>query len=320
MNWFLFVLGILIIIITFLDFFHTTISSHGYGYFSDKLNNVLKRIILSFQSTRIYKFSGLIHLLVNSFFWLSLLVLGSFIIFYSSDQMVVQGSTMEPATAIQRFYYTCYVISTTGIGNFIPGSPQGEIAVAILSFTGFLMLTLAITYFLSVLNAVNHKKGIAVYITSMGENPEKLYDFFNNDGKLAFESESDLKMLIINHTTNHLSFPIIESFISPQNRYNVPLQFASLYEVLRVLMVHTDKGSRQWKNLNSILDTIKFYLKSHVKNISGKKYDPEKLKKLREVWQVNYGIQLEANDKYDELLFFSLKNSGKDWEDVYSMG
>src|SRR6056297_2390090 len=150
--------GLVIIVITFLDFFHTTLSGRGFGFISGKLNRFLNVLILQNRSRSIFKFSGFIHLIMTSFVWLALLFLGTYIIFTAGNEMVINSTTHLSATNTQRFYFTGYLLSTLGIGDFIPGNETAQVIAGILSFSGFVLITTGLTYLLSVVQAVLGKK------------------------------------------------------------------------------------------------------------------------------------------------------------------
>ena len=316
MNAFYIVTGALIVILTFIDFFHTTLSTQGYGFISRSLNKAVSYLILTVKNRFLYKYSGLLHLLINSFVWLLLLLAGSCFIFLSEKDMVVNSLTKLPASAIERFYYTCYVISTAGIGDYIPGNRLSRILSGILSFSGFIMLTMNITYLVAVLNAVNNKKNLASYISSMGKNAEKLYNYLLQDGDLALESTSDLRSLILKHNVNHLSYPVIQRFLSIPNKFSAAVQLASLYEVLRVLKNKFNTSSQQVQRIDAILAVIDDYLEVH-KNEKLFDKDTEVVKQFRFMWLEKYKEKLPQPQQMDDLVSATLRSVGKGWKDVY---
>ncbi|MAZ28025.1 MAG: hypothetical protein CL868_13235 [Cytophagaceae bacterium] len=312
------IVGIGLVVLTFIDFFHTTLSSEGYGFLSRSINNGLTYLILGPKSRFLYKYSGLLHLLVNSFIWLVLLLAGSYLIFLSEPDMVVNSVTKVPASAIERFYYTCYVISTAGIGDYIPGNNLSRMLSGVVSFSGFIMLTMNITYLIAVLNAVNHKKNLATYISTMGEDVESLYTYLLQDGKLALESTSDLRTLILKHNVNHFSYPVIQRFLSNSNKLSAVVQLASLYEVLRVVKNRLDISSQQVKKIDALLAAIDDYLEIH----KNEKFKDEKrlaeLGQMRMIWLERYKEKIIQPQKMDSLVTSTLKSIGKEWTDVYT--
>jgi Ion channel len=104
--------------------------------------------------------------------WLLLTFIGWLLIFFSSDQAVIQSSTGRPADAWSRVYYTAYVISTLGIGDYVPGGPPWQVLTGIAATSGFALATLVITYTASLTTAVAHKRQLARTISQLGTSPQ----------------------------------------------------------------------------------------------------------------------------------------------------
>jgi len=93
---------------------------------------------------------------------------GTFIIFTSGEEMVIHGTTSLPADKTERFYFTGYILSTLGVGDFVPGNDTSRVLVGILSFTGFILITTGLTYLLSIVQAVLKKKELAFLFPQWG--------------------------------------------------------------------------------------------------------------------------------------------------------
>lgn len=313
-------IGLAILVITFLDFFHTTISGQGFGIISGKLNHLIDRIILRNRNYFIFKYSGFIHLLITTLNWLVLVILGTFIIFLSGDNMVLIAQTKVPATIIERFYFTCYLLSTLGIGDMVPGTALSRILTAILSFSGFILLTTALTYLISVVNAVLQKKQLAAYISTLGGNIEKLYEFvvLRNDLSTLTGISNDLRKLIIENSNYFNFFPIIDYFLTRKKKDSVELQLAILNEVLLVLRGNFKEGSFQREKLTEIDNVIDYYLDLKLLNQKRFIYNAEELHELREFWN-KHGETYENDPDRDKAMTTALKGAGWNWEDVYSV-
>ena len=58
----LLILGLLVTILTFWDFFHTTVSGNGFGPISLRINKFLAKTILRTRSKTLFHYSGFIHI------------------------------------------------------------------------------------------------------------------------------------------------------------------------------------------------------------------------------------------------------------------
>lgn len=320
MQTFQIIVGFLVILLTFLDFFHTTLSGNGFGFISKSLNRLLNRIIISNKKRSVFKYSGLTHVLVTTTVWLGLLFAGAFIIFTAGEDMVINGTTKIPATGTQRFYYTSYVLSTLGIGDFTPGNISSEIITGILSFSGFVLITTGLTYLLSVVQAVLSKKHLAFYISTLGNDVQEIYLFFKKDENLEvlMSDAGDLRQQILQNASSYLAFPMVNYFLSKNRNSALIVQLAILSEVLRVLQMDWGKDTLQYAKLSTILHAIKNYLKLGLEGPEESLHNKEELNTLRGYWR-NYGFTLKANTEMDQQFTSSLYYAGWSWEEVYNL-
>jgi hypothetical protein len=313
-------LGLIIIVLIFLDFFHTTLSGNGFGIFSRIVNQLLNRLILQNRNRKIFLYSGIIHLLVTTFMWLSLLFLGAFIIFTAGEEMVVHGTTGLPATKTERFYYTSYVLSTLGVGDFVPGNDESRILTGILSFSGFILITTGLTYLLSIINAVLQKKQLSFFISTIGKDVEEIFNFFRNQEELSslVSDASDLRQQILKNSSTYLAFPMSNYFLTKNHDSALIVQLARLYEVLMVVRVDWDKTTVQYNKLSSTINAIEKYLELGLEDPEAGEFHPDKLKTLRSFWK-KYGYNYNEVEFTDKQFTASLQYAGWNWDEVYRL-
>ena len=316
----LILLGFCILVYTFLDFFHTTLSGQGFGWMTGKINRLLGRAILKNRNTFIFKYSGILHLLVTTLFWLLMLFLGSFIIYASSPDMVITSDSKLPATLAERLYYTGFVISTLGIGDFIPGKDLSRVITTFLSFSGFILLTTALTYLISVVNTVLQKKQLAIYISTLGNDMDELYEsVITPEGiNLLVRNTNSIREMIIRNSSNYIFFPIIQYYLSGNKEDALELQLVRLYEVLTVLGFQFEQGSGQALKIKSIIATIVNYVGLGLEEQDYYSFAPEEIEKQREFW-TRYSLTYPSQPKADKAMNASLLSAGWRWEDVYRL-
>jgi hypothetical protein len=56
-------------------------------------------------------------------------------------------------TVVNKIFYTGYTLSTLGLGDMEPEGNFWDILTAILSFTGLILISIAITYLIPVVSA-----------------------------------------------------------------------------------------------------------------------------------------------------------------------
>ncbi len=318
MQIFLIILGLLILVLTFWDFFHTTISGNGFGFISSKINEILAAIILRPKSKTLFHYSGYIHVIANVFLLFVFIIAGTFIIFISADSMVVNVETEMPASTLERFFYTCYLLSTAGFGDFVPGNSLSNILSSIFSFVGLIFWTTAVAYVISLINSVLKKKELALYIFSLGENMDELHNYFTIDQNLTTLTGKSgyLRQMINTNTSNYTTFPIIRYFLTRKKRSSLVLQMAALYEVLNALEKKVKSDSIQDIKIKSILKSIEYFLKTEKQTPLNYTYEKKELKDLRSFWQ-KHGKMNNLNTSMDETMSNALYKAGWDWKDVY---
>lgn len=314
------IVGILIILVTFLDFFHTTLSGRGFGFLSGTLNRLLNNIILQNRSRSIFNFSGLTHLLITSFVWMVFLYCGTFMIFTAGDEMVINSTTHLPATLVQRFYFTCYLLSTLGIGDFIPGNQTSQILAGILSFSGFVLITTGLTYLLSVVQAVLSKKELSFLLSTMGCDVEEIYKFYKREDDLSglVSDAENLRQLILKNASSYLAFPMVNYFLSRERNSALIVQLASLHEVLEVLKMDWAPDTIQHTKINAVINSIEQYLKLGLESPEDVPDKLEALATLRSFWR-KYGYVYKRYNDMDRRLTASLRYAGWNWKEVYKL-
>lgn len=313
-------IGILIVLLIFLDFFHSTLSGNGFGIFSRIFNQILNRIILQNRTRKIFLYSGITHLLATTFMWLALLFIGVFIVYTAGEEMVVDATTGLPATKIERFYFTSYVLSTLGVGDFVPGNDTSRVLTGMFSFSGFILITTGLTYLLSIINTVLSKKELAFFISTIGEDVVEIYDFFKNQEDLTslISDASDLRQQILKNSSSYLAFPMGNYFLTKDHTAALIVQLARLYEVLMVIRTEWPKNTVQYNKITSTIRAIEKYLELGLEDAEAGNFHPDKLRTLRSFWK-NYGYDYSEVEFTDKQFTSSLQYAGWNWDEVYKL-
>ena len=329
MGFYLFPIGLLIAISVFIDFFYTTLSGNGSGFLTKYFNNFLSRIILGLNWKWLRKISGFLHVTATLNLWLILLIIGCFLMFSSNEQMIVNSSNDAAASFGDRFYYTCYILSTVGIGDYKPDTDFGQVVTGLLSFSGFILLTTALAYVISVIGSVGDKRNLAVAISAMGKNPKALYAYFTNEEKLQllFEASPDLRELLHAFTHNYLAFPMIENYLTNKKNNSESIQLVNLYEVLRIVFCQAKQDEKV--KLLPLIRSFGYFTEIHMQNEKkNTKHKEEDINKLRvkywtpilsEKGMIIDVTNIQLEDIKVENVDSILASSGWDWTDIYDM-
>lgn len=314
------VIGLFIIVITFLDFFHSTLSGNGFGFISEVLNRLLNRLIIQNRNRAIFGYSGITHLMMNTAVWLTLLFCGTYMVFTAGDEMVIKAATGLPANNVERFYFTGYLLSTLGIGDYVPGNQTSQILAGILSFTGFILITTGLTYLLSVVQAVLKKKELAFMVSTMGKDIEELYFYFKKEDNLSdlVSDADDFRQQVLANASSYLAFPMVNYFLTKQRTSALIVQLAMMHEVMMVLKMDWEKGTVQEAKISAILNAIEKYLELGLEKPDAWEHNSDQLNTLRSFWQ-KHGYVFKRNSQVEKQLTSSLKYSGWNWKEVYKL-
>lgn len=249
-----------------------------------------------------------------------LLFIGAYTVFSADEEMVVNGTTGLPATHPERFYYTSYVLSTLGVGDFVPGNDISRILTGILSFSGFILITTGLTYLLSVINAVLSKKQLSFFISTMGKDVEDIFNFYKQQEDLEnlISNAGDLRQQILQNASSYLAFPMANYFLSKSHESALILQLARLYEVLTVLRLDWKEDTVQYQKVTVVLNGIEKYLELAIEDSDAAKHQEEELKTYRSYW-MKHGYYFENKKKVDQQFTSSLKYAGWNWKEVYKL-
>lgn len=235
------IIGVLLYIVVVIDILQTTLSMQGGGWFTGWFSHFFWKSFLVISGkngkSKILTRTGYILLITIVIVWVLLLWASLFLILYSHPGAIVDSTNMRVANVGELVYYSGYTISTLGLGDYIPAGNIWRWISTIYSFTGLILLTMSVTYFIPVLSAVIAQRKLGLSIGTLGESPQDIVlsgwngkNFEQLLGKVDKLAES-----IIEYSQQHRAYPVIHYFHNPKQKNNIILQLARLYEALFIL-------------------------------------------------------------------------------------
>lgn len=162
--------GIVLLLIVETDFIITALSGGRQGALTDRLSfgcwRLLQRLHNRFGGEFWHAYSGLIVMTVVTLTWLLLTALAWLLILVGGTALVMQ-STGEPANWIQSLSYVGNALSTMGAANAQPSNGWWGIWGAVAAANGFVLLTLSVTYILTVMQTVAAGRSFALLVNSL---------------------------------------------------------------------------------------------------------------------------------------------------------
>lgn len=175
------ILGTVILLVTLIDAFWTTLTVSRAGWLSAYLAGSVGRIAMK-GPRRIAENASLLALCTSFLLWFLLLWAGWTMFFCGSPDAVVDTMTTTPANLVGRIYYAGFTLTTLGVGDLRPGEGVWRLATVLAATSGFIILTLFITYALSVMTALNDRRSLGAAVGNLGPAPQDLLSHIPHGG------------------------------------------------------------------------------------------------------------------------------------------
>jgi hypothetical protein len=242
MNYFLFIIGVILLFITATDLINTSLSVRGAGFMTKRLSKTIWTALLAIHrktgAKKPLELGGAFILVAILFNWLLLIWTSASLLFISQPNSLMNVETNSTTTIIDKIFYTGYTLSTLGLGDIEPVGSFWDILTAILSFTGLILISIAITYLIPVVSAEIIKRRISVYITTLGSSTETiLINYWNGqDFKELERPFISLTESIILHAQNHKAYSVLHFFHSSDKKEAFSLNLTNLDEAVTILL------------------------------------------------------------------------------------
>lgn len=329
MNYTLFALGVIILVLVVTDILVSTLAPRGTGFITERLRKGLWNFFFWLSrgngEKKVLNYAGMFTVSAWLFGWLLGMWVANVLLFLSDENSVLVTGTQMNASAMDKAYFVGYVLSTMGNGDLQPHGDGWRIYTSVLSFWGFIIITLGITYLVPVLSAEMKKRQASIYIHSLGTSPEDiLLNAWNGKDFTLLSKHFDmLSDFIMEQAQNHVAYPVLHNFHSHLRREALAINLVALDEALTILMLYMPDDIKPNKQeIYPLRFAITDYLATLVTAFirpSGNEPAPISLEQLRE-----YGIPLKQKNTHirmqteklrtrRKLLLGMLENDGWHW-------
>lgn len=236
-------LGTLLILASLVEAVTTTVAvSAGGGpltrVFAHTFWRVVQRTSSGPRPSWLHRRSGALVLLTTLAFWIVLHYAGWFLIFSSSDVAVLDAQTSAPASTVERLYYVGFILFTLGVGDFVAGGAPWQLLTVVATFTGLFLVTLSITYVLSVVSAAVTQQAFASSVHGLGGSAEEivLQGWTGTDFSSAFVRHLvQLSSQVATLAEQHLAYPVLHFFVADERSTAAPRALALLDDAVLLL-------------------------------------------------------------------------------------
>lgn len=270
MNVLIFIIGIALVLLAFVDALWTTLWVDGNaGPVSSRITSWCWRGILALvgrQRHMALSLFGPFILMLVVILWVAMLWLGWILVFGAEEQSLLHAHNQTPADWAERFYFVGYMMFTAGNGDFSPNGSSWQIAGAMTNATGMLLVTLAITFLLSVVSAVVKKRAFASQVTGLGDTAAEIVESgWNGQDLHALDLPiSGLSSELAQLTELYLSYPVLQYYHAAKPQKSPVLAAALLDDALTLMAFGVPAENRPGPavmrsaraTVRSFLDTI----------------------------------------------------------------
>lgn len=158
--------------------------------------------------------AGPLVLAVTLLSWVLVLVAGWTLIFAAADQGLYDTVNRQYASGVERAYFVTYVIFTLGLGDIVPSGRVWQVATAVMSASGMLLVTLVVSYVLSVISAVVQRRTFASSVSGLASSAEAFVQVGWN-GEHLRDLAPQLRRLtsqLGTVTQQHLAYPVLHHY------------------------------------------------------------------------------------------------------------
>lgn len=243
MNVPLFIFGLLLVLLMLLDALWTALwVDGGAGPVTSQITNGIWWIMRKLIPTRRHYWLSLAGPLIQTLtvvVWVGAVWLGWVMMFSSDTSSLIYTRSPDnmPGDLSDRIYFVAYTMTTIGNGDLYPNGNRWEIATSFTGFSGMLLITMVVSFWLSVVSGVTTKQSLASQITGLGNSAE---DFILTvwDGK-GF-SGLDLQLMSITSqvgtlTEQQLAYPILHRYHGASPQQDSAPAMAILDDALTIL-------------------------------------------------------------------------------------
>lgn len=234
------IVGVLLLVAALVDILWTTLWADGAaGPLSSRGTALFWRLLRRFGDRRphLVSLAGPVILASTLAAWIALLWAG-WVLLFAFDDGSLLDTTGDPGISwTGRIYFVAYAMFTMGNGDFRPAEGWPQIATALTTGTGMVIVTLSVTYLLSVVRAVAQKRSFAASVTGLGSRSEDVVrlawdgqEFHSLDVTLSGFA-SDLALL----ADQHKAFPVLHYYHSEKREDASAVAVALLDDALTLL-------------------------------------------------------------------------------------
>ncbi len=212
------VVGALLVALAILDALWTTLWVDGSaGPTTGRLTTWMWKgalLLLGRQRHRALSLLGPLVLVATVVQWIVMLWAGWVLLFAADPDSLSRSSGPGTPGWTGRIWYVGYTMYTVGNGDYVPAEGPWQVVSGLVALSGMSLVTLAITYLLSVVSAVVGKRAFASQVSGLGRTGEQfvLSGWNGHDLHPLDRQLTDLSSQLSRLTEQYLSYPVLQYY------------------------------------------------------------------------------------------------------------
>ena len=245
------VVGAALVLFVAVDAFTTTLTvGAGAGPMTDAVTRAAWRLCLAVhrrnRDRSWLRFAGPVLLLLTVLLWVLVLWAGWSLMLLGSGA-VESSSTGQTAGVVDVIYYAGFTLFTLGVGDFVATTPAWRVLTAVASYNGLFLITLGITYLLSVVGAAVGRRALALRIRSLGHSSGEIVarGWTGQSFSSAFVQQLvAVSGEVATLAEQHLAYPVLHYFHTDARHTASSLAIAQLDDAMLLLREGVAAGAR----------------------------------------------------------------------------
>ncbi|MDL5361967.1 potassium channel family protein [Halalkalicoccus sp. NIPERK01] len=221
MNGFHLALGLVLLVSSTVDLLWTTLwVEGGAGPLTSRLMAGAWRALrrLGGRNARALGLAGPLIFVFTLITWIALLWSGWTLVFVSAESALTDTLNRGSISWSDHLYFAGYTMFTLGNGDFVPREGIWQFVTVLATGSGMLLVTLTVSYTLSVLDAITQKRSFASGVTGLGTHGNALVrTAWDGEGFSGLDLPLNAYVSQLNTlTSNHKAYPVLHYFYSPR--------------------------------------------------------------------------------------------------------
>ena len=314
-----------------LDILKTTLSLQGGGWFTGRFSHLFWKLMLKLSgnngNSKLLSKTGYLLLIAIILIWVFSLFSSMVFMLSSTPDSIINSTTKLPADIWEKIYYSGFVLSTLGQGDFVASTDFWRIITNVYALTGLILITMSVTYFIPVLSAIIKQRKLGINLSTLGDSPQQviLNGWNGKDFDFLIDRLQTFSSDILEHNQNHRAYPVIHYFHDSNKNHAIVLQLAKLNEAVFFLRTGLNSDYKITENkLASISKALVNYAEvikevSHLSLVGEQQPDKMETSLLKNHIFYNHQTEYTNQMLHDRLIFSKLiDQDGWKWEDIAS--